>query len=128
MSVERLTSVLSGATYIEHCLPAGLGSYLQIWPTDGIDVNSMFFYVFNIFYAYLILFIFILEQFVVFSYKSNCMIFRLGATSIPKPWLALSASSPRAPRATIAKCPRASSAKDEYGFTWTVFHTVEVFS
>ena len=67
----------------------------------------------------------------VFSYKGNCTIFRLGATSIPKPWLALSTSSPRAPwapRATLAMCPHASSAKDEYGFTATVFHTVAVFS
>ena len=52
----------------------------------------------------------------VFPYKGNCMIFRLGATSIPKPWLALSASSlraPWAPRATLATCPHASSAKDK---------------
>ena len=67
----------------------------------------------------------------VFSYKGNCTIFRLGATSIPKPWLALSALSPRAPwapRAMLAMCPCASSAEEEYGFTVTVFHTVSVFS
>ena len=66
-----------------------------------------------------------------FSYNSNCMIIRSPGTHIPKPWLALSASSLRAPwalRATLATCPRASSAKDKYGFTATVFHTVAVFS
>ena len=59
----------------------------------------------------------------VFSYKGNCMIFRLGAISIPKPWPALSASSlkapwaPWAPRAMLAMCPSASSAEDEYGLS-----------
>ena len=66
-----------------------------------------------------------------FSYNSNYMIIRSPGTHIPKPWLALSASSPRGPRALkamLAMCPHASSAKDKYGFTCTVFHTVAVFS
>ena len=62
----------------------------------------------------------------VFSYKRNCMIFRLGATNIHKSWLAL---NPLAPWATLAMCPCASSAKDEQRFTATVrqyFHNSTV--
>ena len=77
------------------------------------------------------MFTFILEWFMDFLYNSNCTIIRSPGAHIPKPWLALSALSPRAPwalRATLAMCPHASSAEDEYGFTATVFHTVAVFS